>query len=176
MKIVKVIINVLTTLIIIVGVIFLGLYAFGITPYVVLSGSMEPTIKTGSICFINKHVKYEKIKEKDIIAFKMSDGTLVTHRIVSITDEEFITKGDNNDDQDGVSKKDKYVGKNIFWIPKVGYVIRVIQTTKGKIIFGTCIVLLIAAGLLIGDDKKKDAKEELTLKITDKDIAKSKKK
>ncbi|MBQ4030927.1 MAG: signal peptidase I [Bacilli bacterium] len=176
MKVIKGLINVLTTLIIVVGVIFIGLYICGITPYVVLSGSMEPTIKTGSLCFINKHTKYEKIKEKDIIAFKMSNGTLVTHRIISIADDGFVTKGDNNDNQDGFSKKDKYVGKNIFWIPKVGYVVKAFQTTKGKLILGTCIVLLIAAGFLIGDDKKKVSKDkELTLEITNTDILKGKK-
>lgn len=167
MKIVKNIINVLTTLIIVVGVVFIGLYLCGITPYVVLSGSMEPTIKTGSLCFINKHSKYEKIKEKDIIAFKM-DKTLVTHRVDEINDEGFITKGDNNDIQDGsLVTKDNFVGKNIFWIPKVGYGVKLVQSTKGKIIFGTCIVLLFMAGLLLGDDKKKDSKEKVDLDIVE---------
>jgi signal peptidase len=156
MKIIKGLINVLTTLIIVVGVIFIGLYVCGITPYVVLSGSMEPTIKTGSLSFINKHVKYEKIKNEDIIAFRMNDKTLVTHRVVEITKDGFETKGDANEEKDGIiTTESNYVGKNIFWIPKVGYVIRIIQTTKGKIIFGTCIVLLFMAGLLLGEDKKK---------------------
>jgi len=167
MKIVKNIINVLTTLIIVVGVVFVGLYLCGITPYVVLSGSMEPTIKTGSLCFINKHAKYEKIKEKDIIAFKM-EGTLVTHRVYSVTDEGFETKGDNNDDKDGsLVTKDNFVGKNIFWIPKVGYGVKLVQSTKGKIIFGTCIVLLFMSGLLLGDDKKKVSKEKVDLDIVE---------
>ena len=167
MKIVKNIINVLTTLIIVVGVVFVGLYICGITPYVVLSGSMEPTIKTGSLCFINKHAKYEKIKEKDIIAFKM-EGTLVTHRVYSVTDEGFETKGDNNDDKDGsLVTKDSFVGKNIFWIPKVGYGVKLVQSTKGKIIFGTCIVLLFMSGLLLGDDKKKVSKEKVDLDIVE---------
>jgi len=159
MKILIGIINVLTTLIIVVGVVFIGLYIFGITPYVVLSGSMEPTIKTGSLCFINKHAKYEKIKEKDVIAFK-KDGTLVTHRVYSVTEEGFETKGDNNDDKDGgLVTKDNFVGKNVFWLPKVGYGVKLVQSTKGKIIFGTCVVLLFMAGLLLGEDKKKVSKE-----------------
>ena len=168
MKIIKGLINVLTTLIIVVGVIFIGLYIFGITPYVVLSGSMEPTIKTGSLCFINKHVKYENIKEKDIIAFK-SSGTLVTHRVDEINDYGFVTKGDNNDNQDGgLVTKDNFVGKNIFWIPKVGYAVKLVQSTKGKMIFGTCIVLLFMAGLLLGEDKKKVSKDkEVIVEIKD---------
>ncbi len=161
MKIIKGIINVLTTLIIVVGGIFIGLYLFGFTPYVVLSGSMEPTIKTGSLCFINKHAKYETIKEKDIIAFKASGGTLVTHRVVSIDENGFVTKGDNNKNQDGVSNRSQFVGKNVFWIPYVGYGIMLIQSTTGKIIFGTFVVLLLLVGLLFGDDKKKDKKEKI---------------
>ncbi len=160
MKIIKGLINVLTTLIIVVGVIFIGLYIIGITPYVVLSGSMEPTIKTGSLSFINKHVKYEKIKEKDVIAFKMDDKTLVTHRVNKITDNGFVTKGDANDSIDGSLVTEKnYVGKNIIWIPALGYAVKAIQTTTGKIVFGTCVVVLFMAGLLLGEDKKKVKKD-----------------
>ena len=160
MKIVKAIVNVLTTIIIGVGGLILVLYLFGIVPYVVLSGSMEPTIDTGSLCFINKNAKYEDVKEKDIIAFKLSDGTLVTHRAIEITETGIVTKGDNNDGADSNQvKKDNFVGKNLFWIPKVGYAVKAFQSTKGKIIVITSIVLLFAAGFLFGENKKKEVKE-----------------
>ena len=156
MKIIKGIINVLTTLIIIIGGLFLILYSCGIVPYVVLSGSMEPTIETGSVCFINKHADYDSIKEDDIIAFQMKNGTLVTHRVVEVTDSGLTTKGDNNEDIDGSTiTKSEFVGKNLFWIPKVGYVVKAFHTTKGKIILITNIVLLFIFGLLFGEDKKK---------------------
>ena len=160
-EIIKKIINVITTIIICVGAIFLILYICGIIPYVVLSGSMEPSIETGSVCFINKNVKYESIKEKDVIAFKMNDGTLVTHRAVKIDENGIVTKGDNNKDEDSnlVTNKN-YVGKNLFWIPKVGYVVKAFQTTTGKIIAITLIVILLVIGFLFGDDKKKDNKEK----------------
>ena len=157
MKIIKGIINVLTTLIICVGSLFIILYIFGIVPYVVLSGSMEPTIETGSVCFINKHTKIESIKEKDVIAFKMNDGTLVTHRAIKIDDSGIVTKGDNNKVADSnIVNKGNFVGKNLFWIPKVGYVVKAFQTTKGKIIAGALIVLLLVSGFLFGDDKNKE--------------------
>ena len=157
MKIIKKIIDVLTTIIICVGGLFLILYIFGIVPYVVLSGSMEPTIETGSVCFINKHTKIESIKEKDVIAFKMNDGTLVTHRAIKIDSSGIVTKGDNNKEADSnIVNKVNFVGKNLFWIPKVGYVVKAFQTTKGKIVAGTFIVLLFVSGFLFGDDKKKE--------------------
>ncbi len=156
MNIIKKIINVVTTLIIGIGGIFLILYVCGIVPYVVLSGSMEPTIETGSLCFINKYADIEDIKEKDIIAFKMNNGTLVTHRVVEITDSGIVTKGDNNEDADSNKvKKENFVGKNLFWIPKVGYMVKVFQSTRGRIITITIVILLLASGLLFGEDKKK---------------------
>ena len=160
MKVIKGIINVLTTLIIIIGGIFLILYVCGFVPYVVLSGSMEPTIETGSLCFINKHTNYNKIQEKDIIAFKYNDGTLVTHRAVKVTKLGIRTKGDNNKDIDSnVVKKEYFVGKNIFWIPKVGYVVKGFQSTKGKIIIITCIVLLFVCYFIFKKLEKGFAEE-----------------
>lgn len=157
MKIIKGIINVLTTLIICIGSLFIILYIFGIVPYVVLSGSMEPTIGTGSLCFINKNANIENIKEKDIIAFKLRDGTLVTHRAIKVDNSGIITKGDNNKTADSnVVNKENFVGKNLFWIPKVGYVVKAFQTTKGKIIAGAIIVLLLVSGFLFGEDKNKE--------------------
>lgn len=171
MNIVKKIINVLTTLIIVVGGIFLGLYFFGIIPYVVLSGSMEPTIETGSLCFINKRASFNNIDEKDIIAYKLRDGTLVTHRAIEINNSCVVTKGDNNNDSDGCAVTAKnFVGENIFWIPKIGYLVMGFQSTKGKIIFLTFVVLLVVVGLLFGDDKKKKKKEKEEDKKEEKEI------
>mgnify|MGYP002855137815 CR=1 FL=1 len=155
MKIIGRIVNVLTTLIILIGGIFLVLYVCGITPYVVLSGSMEPDIKTGSLSFINVNAKYKTVKVNDVIAFKITDGTLVTHRVVSKTSEGLVTKGDANSENDGIiTTGANYVGKNVLSIPKVGYIIKGVQSPKGKVIFATAIVLLFTAGLLLGESNK----------------------
>ena len=69
----------------------------------------------------------------------------------------FSTLGDNNKEADSnVVNKVNFVGKNLFWIPKVGYVVKAFQTTKGKIVAGAIIVLLFVSGFLFGDDKKKE--------------------
>lgn len=47
-------------------VLILGLLViqmFGIKPYIVMSGSMEPTIHTGSVCFVNTIADYSDIKK-----------------------------------------------------------------------------------------------------------------
>ena len=157
------IIDILLTLIIVIGLAFAFLFIIKIEPYVVLSGSMEPNLHVGSLSFINKHYKYEDVKKDDIIAFKTDTDVLVAHRVYKIENNEFVTKGDANEQED-VSNVTKlnYIGKNIFNIPKAGYVIRWIQTKKGKIISGTLIVCLIVSAFFFGDDndKKKKAKHK----------------
>lgn len=155
LKVIKELINSLMTLVLLIGILFIALYIIGIEPFVVISGSMEPTIHTGSLSFINKHAKYDSIKEKDIIAFTVATGDRVTHRVIKITAEGFETKGDANDVSDGISTtRMNFIGKNIFSIPVAGYGVRLIQTPKGKIILGTVIAVILFLGLAMGDDKK----------------------
>ena len=58
---------------------------FGFKPFIVLSGSMEPTIMTGDIAII-KSCNKDELKEGDIIAFR--NGTsVITHRIIEISEK-----------------------------------------------------------------------------------------
>lgn len=142
----------------IVIVIFLLPRLWGINPYIVLSGSMEETIKTGSVAYVNTNVKADEIKVGDIIAFKINTKQ-VTHRVVEINaDNSFTTKGDANDTVDLVSVKfDNYTGKTIFSIPYLGYILSAMQTKIGYL------VLILIAGLNIvllvfPEDENKDKK------------------
>lgn len=155
MKVLKNIVNAILTLLIIVGVSVLILYIIGIKPYVVISGSMEPNIKVGSVSFINTRYSYSKIKVGDIIAFK-TDNIFATHRVVETTQYGFKTKGDANNIEDGnIVSKDEYVGKNILSIPKLGYVIRATQTKAGKVILITTIVFLLACAFFVVKPEEK---------------------
>ena len=155
-KIIKLILNAVTSLIIIVGAIFILLFAIGIQPYVVESGSMQPTIATGSVCFVNKRASYDDMQVGDIIAFRLESDSFATHRIYEITEDGFITKGDANANIDAViTTRDTFIGKNVFSIPKVGFAVKTIQTTRGRIIIGTIVIILFLAGILIGEPSKK---------------------
>ncbi len=155
-SILKKLTSLIMTLILIVGVAFIVLYLVGVVPYVVVSGSMEPTIPTGSLCFINKHAAYSSIKVNDIIAYKAPTGANVTHRVVSITSEGIETQGDRNNTSDGFSTNpNNFLGKNIFSIPKLGFAIREMQTTTGKIIVVTTAVVILMASFLMDDTKRK---------------------
>ena len=155
-SILKKVISLMMTLILIVGITFIVLYVVGIVPYVVVSGSMEPTIETGSLCFINKHASYNSIKVNDIIAYKAPTGANVTHRVVRITSEGFETQGDKNNNSDGFSTTpNNFLGKNVFSIPKLGYAVKKMQTTTGRIVVVTTAVVILAASFLMDDGKRK---------------------
>ena len=158
MKILNRIITFVTTVFVIIACIVFAATAIckigNIEPRIVLSGSMEPKIHTGSICFINKKVPYDKIKTGDIIAFKAGKNTMVTHRVISVTNAGFETKGDANKVSDGIStNKTNYRGKTILSIPYAGYISMYLQSTRGKIIL---IVALFIAGLILPQEKNQE--------------------
>lgn len=94
----------------------------GFRTYTVLSGSMKPKINPGDIVVVTNKVK-DNLDKDDIITFK-EDKNVITHRIVDINENGYITKGDNNNSIDSVivSSAD-VIGKVLFHIPKVGYIV-----------------------------------------------------
>lgn len=89
-----------------IGFVLLLLYAIvasplilGYHPIVVLTGSMEPTYKTGSIIYY-KEIPEENLKVGDTITFKTNQEEMITHRINAIHDDKYETKGDANDSPD----------------------------------------------------------------------------
>jgi len=135
----------LFTVLIVAYLIFLGVCGgLKCVPYIVLSGSMEPSIRTGSLCVVDTGVPFEQIKSGDVIAFETGTGQLVTHRVVSFVDGAIETKGDANTVTDGFTTTiDNYRGKTLFSIPGLGYVIKQLQTVRGKIISASAFLFLL---------------------------------
>lgn len=109
----------------------------GYKPFIVLSGSMEPTIITGDMAII-KECDPKQLKVGDVIAFK-SGNAIVTHRIIEVTVEDgenvFITKGDNNNIEDKFPVQQNQVeGIFVRRIPKLGNIAMFLQTTIGTIL------------------------------------------
>lgn len=96
----------------------------GIRPLTVMSGSMEPDIKTGSVAIIETNLTdFNEIKRGDIIAFDIG-GSLVTHRAVDITEDGIVTKGDYNNTKDlWIVTDANYYGKELFSVPYIGFLI-----------------------------------------------------
>lgn len=115
----------------------------GVTPMVVLSGSMsgdaKDHIEVGDLIFVGK-AEASELEEGDVIAFR-EGKVVVTHRIIEVKQDEngeplFVTKGDanNTEDQNPVTA-DNLVGIYKSRIPKVGDFALFMQTPLGMIIF-----------------------------------------
>ena len=91
----------------------------GYRPWVVLSGSMEPILKVGGILYYQK-INIEDYKKGDILVYATEDH-IISHRIVDITNDGFITKGDNNKDPDkDPVEESQIISKEIFSIRYLG--------------------------------------------------------
>lgn len=102
---------------------------------VVQSGSMEPSIKTGSLIVIKKQDTYSV---GDIISFNAGGFDSTTHRVVETEvkggKEFFFTRGDANQaaDRETVSVEN-ISGKIVFILPNLGYLISFTKTQMGFI-------------------------------------------
>ena len=159
-----------TLLILAIALAFLlhGFQLFGLTPYSVLSGSMERVYPTGSLIYIKK-VDTAELKVDDVITFKMASGSIATHRIIELAKDDsqpgvtlFRTKGDENDIADGERVSEQSViGTPVFCIPYLGYLAVYMSTPSGRIVSITVAVALVLIELIISlliDDKGKKIK------------------
>lgn len=138
---------------------------FGYKSFVIVSGSMEPTIMKGDAIFV-KEVPEAEIKINDIISFTADtqSRTNVTHRIVGIIQEngirKYITKGDNNNTEDKESVVYEQIeGKYQFKINQFGIVTNIL---KSKITLVVIILAIIFIYCYKGrlKNKKKKRKEK----------------
>ncbi|MBO5349737.1 MAG: signal peptidase I [Clostridia bacterium] len=123
--------------------------------FIILSGSMEPTIKTQDLIVTSPKDSYST---GDIIAF--NEGNHVTvHRIESvITDNNttsYITKGDNNNAIDvGTLSHDNIIGAYKFTIPMLGSIFIFFFTNPIFLaIFVASLILIYAIVKLIRNRK-----------------------
>lgn len=118
---------------------------------IVKSGSMEPTILTGSIVVVKPAASYAK---NDIITFGEDTRQQIptTHRIIDIQGDfstlTYITKGDANEEADGtpITQRD-IIGKVVFWVPYMGYVLDFARQP-----IGFTLMIGIPAGIIILDE------------------------
>lgn len=169
--------NLLTTImvsaVVLLAVLLIGVRIIGLTPFVVLSGSMEPTYHTGSLIYVKK-VDPLTLEEGQVITYMISEDTVVTHRMVGIVPDEedpsvirFRTKGDANDVEDGTLVHYKNViGTPVFTIPFVGYLSDYLTNPPGMyigiMVLGIVILLMFAPDILRAAEKadKKAAEEK----------------
>ncbi|MDR3559578.1 MAG: signal peptidase I [Candidatus Pacebacteria bacterium] len=174
-KIFKIIVNTILGLLIVLGLFVI--FSFMPFPgnykiFVVESGSMEPTIKTGSLIFVKPEADYFV---GNIITRTTSDPKVtITHRIVSKKEvnkqEIFDTKGDANNAPDGANfPKSNIIGKELVHLPWIGYPVGYAKTTPGLIL-----LIIVPAVIIIYDELNK-IKEEISVMMERKKKGKEKK-
>ena len=107
----------------------------GLQIFQVVSGSMEPSIPTGSLVYV-RQTEPEEVEEKDVIAFySASDtGAVITHRVMNnqVVSGRFITKGDANRSVDVTPVAfDRLIGEVVFQIPMLGNLSTCLYTGTG---------------------------------------------
>jgi len=195
LNIIGIIVCIFLTLIIIVnGTMIVKSYIYpdkvpdflGYKPFIVLSGSMEPTILTGDLV-LTKEIAAETIAKNDIITFKIDKDTVVTHRVTEVVNEDgalsFLTKGDANTGSDAsVVKPENLEGKYLGRVGGLGRFAMFLQTPIGMLIFVVTPLCLFIVYDVVGRrrrSKQKSTREaeleaELAyLKATQKENSKS---
>jgi len=127
----------------------------GYNNYVIYSGSMEPTVKVGSL-LLTRPADVEDLQVGDVITYRSpGNHTTLTHRIVSIRQQDgqrvFTTKGDASlepDPREIILRGQ--VSKMAFDIPYLGYVVDFAKSTQGVVL----LLVVPAAGLVLIHTRK----------------------
>ena len=164
--IVRILTSVLVAAVVLLAVLLAGVRLIGLTPYTVLSGSMEPTYPVGSIIYV-RDVDPAELKVGDPVTFYLSGTTVATHRIIEVAGEgtpqlAFRTQGDANDKPDGLTPASRIIGKPVFAVPWLGYVSAYVQTPAGLIciVGGGGVLLLLSCLVDLLFPKQKDPASE----------------
>ncbi len=125
---------------------------------IVESGSMSPTIPTGSLIFLSSRAGYTT---GDVITFqRVSDKEVTTHRIVAermeAGQEVYTTQGDANDTADIASvARYEVVGRVWGHVPYVGYVLNFFRQPLGFLF------LVILPAVLVVEEQMRKIRREL---------------
>lgn len=118
---------------------------------IVMSGSMEPSIKTGSMVVIKPESAYAT---GDVITFGKDTKKDIptTHRIVAMRIQEgkpvYKTKGDANEREDmSETPESAVIGKVLFHIPYAGYILDFAKKPVGFVL-----LIIVPATVIILDE------------------------
>jgi len=122
----------------------------------VTSGSMEPVLKVGSAVVVRGADDYQP---GQIITFRAPEAKAekdyITHRVVSTEDHSdgryYVTRGDANDAPDSVPiAASAVVGRVLFDVPYIGYVLSYIKTLPGLLI-----LVIVPATIIVYEEARK---------------------
>lgn len=121
---------------------------FGYSIFNVVTGSMSGTIEINDYVIVKNT---DNVQINDIITF-MSEGELITHRLVQVSGGNYITRGDANTADDySISQKD-IVGKVVYILPKAGIWKNVIS--EPQVLLAIFVTLLLFTLVFSTEERK----------------------
>lgn len=155
--------NAVIVIVVILAIALAGVRIAGMTPFAVLSGSMEPAYPVGSLVYVMK-TECSELREGDVITFAISEEMTATHRIIEVIRDEndpevlrFRTKGDSNPypDTEPVDHRN-VVGRAVFRISYLGYVSDFVSNPPGIYFTVAGIALLLMLTYLADSPRGRD--------------------
>jgi signal peptidase len=131
----------------------------------VLTGSMEPTLDTGSVV-VDEMIAPTEARVGDIVTFSdpAHPGRLITHRLQRASVEgdtvHMVTKGDANDAPERWDiEVNGQVGRVMFHVPLLGHARAMIGTRQGYV--ALLLVLMVLGAWVLVDVWRRPATREL---------------
>ena len=164
-KIYRIVTSLLVAVVVLLAVLLVGVRVVGLTPYTVISGSMEPAYPVGCLLYVEK-VDPTSLQVGDPVTYHMAGGQVVTHRIIEVVEDPaksvaYRTKGDaNNIEDNSLLQPAQVIGRPVFHIPKLGYLSHFIQNPPGTYIAIAAVLVMLSLGSLIDVLFPEEKKEE----------------
>ncbi|MBF6599341.1 MAG: signal peptidase I [Dehalococcoidia bacterium] len=94
--------------------------------FIVRSGSMEPTIRTGGVVLVDTRAR--ELRVGQVGSFRDGKGDIVTHRVVALRDGGYVTRGDANRTDDSTLRRPAdVVGAERWTLPYLGYALYLLE-------------------------------------------------
>ncbi len=119
---------------------------FGLRPLVFQSGSMGPTIPSGSVALAST-VPADQLEKGDVVSVFAANGVRVTHRIVTVTQAggaaQLTLQGDANRTPDREVYTVTEADRVTVHVPWVGYAVDAMRTGPGLFVLGALALLMV---------------------------------
>lgn len=121
---------------------------FGYSTFEVKTGSMGDAIHIGDWIIVKKT---PTIKLNDIVTYQ-KNNEFITHRVIEVYKNSYVTKGDANTGKDDTINKDQIVGVVVKVLPGFGIIRR---TLFNPMVLITLIITLVIFDYVLKNNKKK---------------------
>lgn len=126
---------------------------FGYSMFEVQTGSMKKEINPGDWIIVKLT---NDIKLNDVVTYKFN-GEFITHRVIEVTSDSYVTRGDANTQKDNPIKKNQVIGKVVGNFRNLGLI--------RQIVFNPFVIMaLIITVFLFGTVFKEEKQKEIVLK------------